>query len=173
MANDNKYKIMLTNRLTCVVPKRKASPLPNKLLRGKRPKSLAPSNFFPKTHIFLLSSPLDITPQDKTLLSPQINNWPPIDSFWESYNSNYVWDHLKESKDYNIYVRRAYYIYRWLDLFLRNPSGDEIIAAFSATMPKWYIDEKLQIKKWIEQAFEAAYQRLYHKLVNTISKYTE
>ncbi len=72
-----------------------------------------------------------------------------------------------------MYVRRTYYIYRWLDLFLRDLSGDEIIAAFSAIMSKWYIDEKLQIKEWIEQAFEAAYQRLYYKLVNMISKYTE
>lgn len=52
-------------------------------------------------------------------------------------------------------------------------SGDEIAAAFSATTPEWYADEKPWIKEAMERDFEAAYQRLHHKLVNNLNRYAE
>lgn len=53
---------MSTNKITFIVPKYKALPLPNKLLEGKRIKSLAPSNVSSKMPILSLSSTCNIAP---------------------------------------------------------------------------------------------------------------
>lgn len=112
--------------------KRKASPPPNKPLGGKCDKSLAPPNSSPKTPVLSLSSLYNIASQDKIPSSSKKNKWPPVDSFWESYGSNYVWDYLRESQDYNMYMRKTHYIYKWLGLFVQGLSGNKIAAAFLA-----------------------------------------
>lgn len=68
-------------------------------------------------------------------------------------------------------IRRIYYIYRQLDLFVQSLSKDEMATVFSAKMPERYADEKPKVKKSIELLFEAVYQKLYYKLVNNISRY--
>lgn len=52
-------------------------------------------------------------------------------------------------------------------------SINEIAMAFSATTPEWFGEAKPQTKTNMKPEFKEAYQRLFHKLVGNLPKYSD
>lgn len=123
---------MVAKRFICIRLKRNVLPLISiEQLAIKWSKSLTPPSSMPNASLATIS-----LPQNKILPKLQKASCLLIGFFWKTYRSDKVKNFFKMSKNFEMYARRIYYIYKWLGLFMHRLLNNKKIALFVITTPK-------------------------------------